>query len=39
MCITKQGRDLHLILNLENIVMTIKTSHYKHQILGVYRVI
>lgn len=34
MRIIKQGYDLHLILNLENAAMTIKTSHYKHQILG-----
>ncbi len=36
MCIIKQGFDLYLILNLENVVMTIKTSHYKHQSLEVY---
>lgn len=36
MRVIKQGYDLHQILNLENAVMTIKTTHYKHQMLGEY---
>lgn len=32
----KQGRDLHLILNVENVAMAVKTSRYRRQIWGEY---